>query len=142
MPAPMTNKLCARCDRKLGATNTNPDNLCGKCQADIAPHHPESRLYKEWVARGRQRELHRAPSGRPRPLTIHGVEAGVAASGIMCPPLVDMRLEDLMKHMGKLKGRLSEVNNELIKRRRDLQRLVASLDDEIPPGGIEVSRDG
>lgn len=46
----MTDTTCARCDRKLAATNTNPDHLCGYCQSGL-----KGRALERWRMTGKPR---------------------------------------------------------------------------------------
>lgn len=136
--------LCARCDATLSLVNTNPDHLCGLCQRDIsASRSAHSLKYRAWVAGGRLRLFHRTASGRlkalvadcheEKPLYLGPVLEAVVLNSraISCPELANTHMEDLLRHMGELKARLSEVNLELIKRKRELEVLVATLDGEI-----------
>ena len=71
----MSKTQCARCNRFLATSNTNPDGLCGYCQREIGSHH-NGAAFQEWLARGRKREIRRGRSGRPL----------AALAGVIDPP--------------------------------------------------------
>lgn len=135
---------CPRCHTPTRSDLKNVHGLCRRCQDDLG----EGAKLTAWVAGGKKQELkyrkgtrfNSRTRPRPRPAVVREAPAPTARLALMCPPLETMHLEDLLKHMGQVKNRLHAVNLELIKRRRDLQSLIHSLDDEITPGGADAEQ--
>lgn len=80
----LTDELCARCDDRLATSNKHKDRLCGKCQRELgASRGSKSLAYREWVQRGRKREVTRvkpeAPAAIEPTSSYYGNGSGLAA---------------------------------------------------------------
>lgn len=69
----MSDRTCSRCTNKLATTNTNPDDLCAKCQNFLGSHNPTSAKYNAWIKEGKPRvaEPPARPHSQRRPRKDH-----------------------------------------------------------------------
>ena len=107
----MTNEPCARCDDRLATSNKNRDRLCGSCQRELGASRGEKSLaLREWIERGRKREVRRNP---PNAVT--------ATIDLMKP-------EDLI-------ALVERANAELARRRQEAESLLRILGSAPTPVG-------
>jgi len=113
----MSDELCARCDNGLATSNHHKDRLCGACQRELgASRGAKSLSFREWIERGRKREIDRKAS-------IHTPTGDAFASAIA---LDTKDLVDLIK-----RG-----TAELQRRRAEMEELLKLL----PKGAAESER--